>query len=206
MKRAVTRLILAINVIVWIVISSINYIGIMQQLREQIMKVFLWSIFTVILYVVIIYSVTLQLKRILLLYQFRDYKLKYISNKAFTKQILFLVAAVIYLYGLCYYSANFIGLIPVFIFFSKELMIMGRFYVYIKGQLYMIEDLSKDYAVLDFDIEQMKLVMEEIAPGKNKTLDAAYKMDIDEMQFLSRFFVKKEDKLETDEEPMQNII
>jgi hypothetical protein len=206
MKRAITRVVLVFNIIVWVALSSVNYIGIMQQLKEYIMKVFVWSIFTIILYVVITYSVTLHLKRILLAYQYRDYNLKYLSNKAIKKQIFLLFVAIIYLYGLCYYSSNFIGLVPVFIFFSKELMSMGRFYVYVHGQLYMIEDLSKEYIVSDFDKELKKLVIAETTSGSHRALEAAYSMDTEEIQFLARFFYKEDENLEAEIEPMRNII
>ncbi len=210
MKKVIIRIIPTINIILWTLLSFINYLGIMHQLKEDIVKTFIWSIITAVMYMIVIYSVTLYLKRRLLLYQYRDYNLKYINNSIIMKQTLMLFGTILYLYGLCYYSFIFIGLMPIFIFFSGILMNMGRFYVYIKGQLHMVEDITKEYIVIDFDPKEKKLFLQDISFKDHKSLvslESTYNMDEEEIQFLNRFFVNDSYKVddEVEAEPMQNI-
>jgi hypothetical protein len=191
MKKVFMKLILALNALVWIIVSSINYIGIMQQLNNDIMRIFLWSIFTATMYVVVIYSITLGIKRVLVLHQYKDNNIKYISNRNFVKQLLLLGGIILYLYGACYVNSIFLGLLPMLLFFSNTLIDMGRLYIYEKDQLLMFEDISKEYQVIDFDLSENKLSIEETGKSSHKTIGNIYIMDEEENKFLSGFFVNK---------------
>lgn len=196
MRKVMIKLILAINVIVWIILSFINYVGIMQQLNNDMIRIFIWSIFIVMVYGVIIYSLTLEIKRVLLLYLYRGYKVKYISNRAFIKQNILLGVAILYVFGACYYSSDFLGLIPMLLFFSKSLINMGRFYVWDNEQLIMAEDISKEYQVISFNPNEKKLSVREIDTKTHNTIEAVYQMEEEEIKFLTGVFEKAFDKME----------
>jgi hypothetical protein len=196
MKRVIARLILAFNVFIWIVVSSINYIGIILQLNNDMIRIFLWSIFIVMTYGLIIYAITLEINRILLILQYRDYKIKYISNKAFMKQNILLGTAILYLYGVCYTNYQFIGMLPMFLFFGNEITNMGRFYVYKNECLYLFEDITKEYQVKEFHLEEKKLAIREMESKSEHITEITYNMDEEEIKFLSGFFNKGFDKVE----------
>lgn len=196
MRKVMIKLILAINVIVWIILSFINYVGIMQQLNNDMIRIFIWSIFIVMVYGVIIYSLTLEIKRVLLLYLYRGYKVKYISNRAFIKQNILLGVAILYVFGACYYSSDFLGLIPMLLFFSKSLINMGRFYVWDNEHLIMAEDISKEYQVISFNPNEKKLSVREIDTKTHNTIEAVYQMEEEEIKFLTGVFEKAFDKME----------
>lgn len=194
--KKIIKIVLAMNVLIWSVLSIINYIGIMEQFKDDIIRIFLWSIFIVIMYGVVIYSITMEIHRILLICQYRNNKLKYISNKAFIKQNVLLGLVIIYLYGICYYNSQFIGLLPMFLFFSNILTDMGRFYVYDNQVLIMIEDISKEYLVKEFNLSEQKLFIQENDRSCQGTIEVTYKMDAEEIKFLSDYLIKDTDKME----------
>jgi hypothetical protein len=113
------------------------------------------------------------------------------------KQNILLGIVVLYMYGICYINVIFLGLLPLLLFFCNILPNMGRFYVYINNEgLIMAEDLSKKYRVKDFNPEEKKLLLQSVNSTSSDTVEAVYKMDEEEIKFLSDIFIKDFDKVE----------
>lgn len=200
MKKIITNLIIAFNALIWIVLSGINYIGIILQLNENIMKIFLWSIILVFMYGIVIYSITKVLSKLLLIYQFRDNKVKFINNRIFGRQILLLTVFVLYLYGICYSSSYFLGLLPMFLFFSNKLTNPGRFYVYHNERLLVIEDFSKEYYITDIKIEDGMLYAKKVNTINLDEKNIKFSLDSEESKFLTEIFSKEQETKEATEE------
>jgi hypothetical protein len=190
------KIILILNTFIWIIISTVNYIGIMQQLNEDIMSIFLWSVFTIMMYGMIIYSISLVISRLFLLYQYKSNKDKYINTQVLRRQIVLLIGAMLYLYGACYYNSNFLGLLPMFLFFSKLLTDAGRFYIYEKDSLLMIEDMAKEYLVKVINQVDGKIEVIEINTRNTDRKELTYKLHSKESKFLSDFFMKEVEEKE----------
>jgi hypothetical protein len=102
----------------------------------------------------------------------------------------------LYVYGVCYYNSIFVGLLPMLIFFGGPLINIGRFYVYDKEHLIMMEDISKEYHVISFDESESKLTFQSVNSESNAVMEAVYKMDSREIDFLARFFKDDFDKMQ----------
>ncbi len=188
MNKIIFNLILALNTFLWIVLSTINYVGIMLQLEEDIMKIFLWSIITVTMYGVVIYSISMIITRLYLMHQFKKIKVKYVNHKAFRKQIILLSVVILYLYGACYNNSIFIGLLPMLLFFSKKLTNIGRFYIYDNNRLLIIKDISNEYQVKEVIQKGNKISLQEVHTRNLDIKETVYIMDPEESKFLSDIF------------------
>jgi hypothetical protein len=195
-RKIIIKLILALNAFIWIVLSMINYVGIMIQLKEGIMKIFLWSIITVTMYGVVIYAITLVITRIFQIYHYKDIKIKYINMKAFRREIFLLTGVILYLYGACYYNSIFIGLLPMLIFFSKSLTNLGRFYIYENGRLLMIDGVSNQYQVKGFSQQDNKVIIQEVNTRSLDLKETVFDIDSGESKFLMGFFIKEATEME----------
>ena len=196
MKRTLFNLILAMNAFIWIVLSCINYVGIMQQLNENIMKIFLWSIITVTMYGVVIYSITLILTRLYLMHRFKKIKIKYHDQKALAKQMILLFAVILYLYGACYYNSIFIGLLPMLLFFSKKLTNIGRFYIYEKDRILIIEDISNEYLVKEVNKIGNQISLQGMHTRSLDIKVSVFNMTSEERKFLNKHFLKNANEME----------
>lgn len=188
MNKIIFNLILALNTFLWIVLSTINYVGIMLQLKEDIMKIFLWSIITVTMYGVVIYSISMIITRLYLMHRFKKIKIKYVNHKAFRKQIILLSVVILYLYGACYSNSIFIGLLPMLLFFSKKLTNIGRFYIYDNNRLLIIKDISNEYQVKEVIQKGNKISLQEIHTRYLDVKETVYIMNPEESKFLSDIF------------------
>lgn len=191
MKKKICTLVLSLNALVWIIISAVNYIGIMQQLEGDIIRIFIWSIIIVMMYGVIIYSLTLILTRIFLLNQYRQCKIKYYNNKAFGRQIRFLSGVIIYVYIVCLYNYHFLGLIPMFLFFSNILTNLGRLYILDQDYLLLIEDFSKEYRVVEIKGKDDKLLIGVVNTRSQEKKEMELNADPMENKFLMGFLAKE---------------
>ncbi len=188
MNKIKFNLILALNTFLWIVLSTINYVGIMLQLEEDIMKIFLWSIITVTMYGVVIYSISMIITRLYLMHRFKKIKTKYVNYKAFRKQIILLSVVILYLYGACYNNSIFIGLLPMLLFFSKKLTNIGRFYIYDNNRLLIIKDISNEYQIKEVIQKGNKISLQEVHTRNLDIKETVYIMDPEESKFLSDIF------------------
>ena len=194
--KNILKVILTFNAFIWIIISTVNYIGIMQQLNEDIMSIFLWSVFTVMMYGMIIYSISLVITRLFLLYQYKNNKAKYINKKVLRRQTFLLIGSILYLYVACYDNSNFLGLLPMFLFFSKLLTNAGRFYIYEQNRLLLIDDMAKEYLVKVINPGDGKIEVLEINTRNTDIKELTYKIHSKESKFLAEFFIMKVDEKE----------
>jgi hypothetical protein len=196
MKKVILNIILSFNALVWIILSAVNYIGIMLQLNEDIMSIFLWSIFTIMMYGLVLYSITMVLSRVYMIYQFRANKVKYLNRQVFLRQLLLLAFVITYLYGACYYNAHLLGLLPLLLFFGKKLTQLGSFYVVAGEKLMLIDDIAKEYFVRDINLPVGKIEIQENNTRNLEIKVIEYKMRPEEKKFLAVVFAKEEDVME----------
>jgi hypothetical protein len=163
----------------------------MLQLKEDIIRIFLWSIITVMMYGVVVYAITLALMRALLIYRYRNYKTKYFSSKSYYKQIILLSGVILYVYGACFYNFHFLGLLPMLLFFSNLLTNIGRFYIYENDRLILIEDLSNKYVITDIKMKDGKTTIRgyHIRSLDNKEME--FNSDAVEGKFLTSHLIKE---------------
>jgi hypothetical protein len=193
LKKIILNMILSVNALIWIIFSAINYVGIMLQLKEDIMSIFLWSIFTIMMYGLVVYAISLVITRLYLIYQFRNCKVKYLNRPIFVRQMLLLTVAIAYLYVACYYNAHFLGLLPMFLFFGKKLTNVGKVYLYVDEKLLLIDDTAKEYLVHDIDIKAGKVAIQEINTRNLDILKIQYKMHPEEKKFLEDICINNMD-------------
>jgi hypothetical protein len=193
MKKIILNCILFVNAVIWISLSAINYIGIMLQLKEDIMSIFLWSIFTIMMYGLVLYSISLVITRLYLIYQFRENKVKYINRNILLRQLLLLTIVIIYLYGACYYNAHLLGVLPIFLFFGKKLTQIGRLYVYEEDGLKLIDDTAKEYFIRDIDLRGGKISIQEMNSRNLERKEVQYNMHPEEKKFLAGILAKDKD-------------
>jgi len=194
MKKNLLKVILSVNALVWIIVSAINYIGIMLQLKEDIMSIFLWSIFTIMMYGLVVYAISMLITRLFMIYQFRDNKVKYFNRKVLLKQLLLLTFVITYLYGACYYNSHLLGLLPMLLFFGKMLIHIGRFYVYTDGRLLMFDDRSIEYLVQDINLGEEKIERQEFNTRNLTIKEVQFTMHFQEKKFLAGIIAKEEDQ------------
>lgn len=184
MKKLILNILLFMNAFVWIIFSTINYVGIMLQLEEDVMSIFLWSIFIILMYGLLVYAISLVITRIYLIHRYRKCKLKYVNRPVLVRQIILLIAVIVYLYGACYYNAHLMGLLPLLLFFGKKLTNVGKLYFYEDERLILINDAAKECLVRDIDIETGKVMIQEMNTRSSEVIRIQYKMDPEEKKFL----------------------
>lgn len=145
--KARLRITKSVFALIWTIISAVNYLGIYHQIKGLFMEMFLWSLFIIMAYVLILYAGIRIIKRCFYIVAFRRIRLKYMDTSKFMKQIGMFVGIISYVYGLCYQSSNFIGLIPAILFFYKQFLITGKMFIYINDQLIFLDDKSTEYIV-----------------------------------------------------------
>lgn len=193
MKKIILNILLFVNAFVWIIFSSINYVGIMLQLEEDVMSIFLWSIFIILMYGLVVYAVSLVITRVYLICWYKKCKMKYMNQSVFVRQIILLTAVIVYLYGACYYNAHLMGLLPLLLFFGKKLTNMGKVYFYEDERLILINDAAKECLVRDIDIETGIVTIQEMNIRNSEVIRIQYKMDPEEKKFLEDICINNSD-------------
>ena len=187
MKKTYLNVILTINALLWTVSSAFNYIGIYRQIKAELMSAILWSFLIFMMYVLILYSSSLVIARIYYIYKYRRNKTKYMNKTALLKQMLLLSLAMFYIYGLCYYNSNFMGMIPMFLFFSNKLMQTGKFYIYHKDQLIFMDDKSSEYIVKSFNSLENSIIVQDTKKNNDITVLLNRKKRRKEEEFLNSY-------------------
>jgi hypothetical protein len=117
--------------------------------------------------------------------KYRRIKAKFIDFGTLMKQIITLSAGIVYIYGVCYYNADFMGLIPAMLFFYKNFLKTGKLYVYHKGRLIFMDEKSAEYIIKNIDYQENKIIVEDIKDSSIKTIVLKQKKPRKEEEFLN---------------------
>lgn len=196
MKKLILKIILILNALLWTILSVFNYINIYQQMKTDIMKLIVWSPVIILMYMLILRVSSLLIERIYYILNYHKIKSKYMNKLVLIRQILFLNIAVWVIYGLCYYSSDFLGIIPLVLFFSKKLMQTGKFYVYHNGRLLLFDEKSGEYIVKSINSLENRIVVQEMKGINPKTIVLDIKKPHKEEVFLNSFHWKLDDSQE----------
>ncbi|MBB2184724.1 hypothetical protein H0486_17800 [Lachnospiraceae bacterium MD1] len=186
MKRTIPKILLILNTTVWTIISIINYIGIMNQI-EDVMQIFLWSIFILMMYWLIGYASSMLIKRLYYIHRNNE-NVRYNSQLLIIKPMFLLFAVVIYLYGACYLNSNLLGLLPMFLFFGKILIPSGLIYVQREDTFYVLDHHAKEYIVQNINLEKRVLILQEMNP--NRQIETQLPLSEHDLSFLQNLLIK----------------
>jgi len=187
MKKIYLHIILNINALLWIILSTMNYIEIYRQIKTELMGAILWSVLIFMMYVLILYSGSLVITRIYYICRYRRIKTKYMNKSALVKQIVLLTLVIGYIYGLCYYNANFMGIIPMLLFFNNKLMQTGKFFVYHKERLIFMDDKSSEYIVKSINSLENSIVVQDVKRNNDITVLLKREKRRKEAEFLNLY-------------------
>ncbi len=184
MDRLLGKGILLINLIFGLILSGLNYRMIYQDIRRPLMQCIIWSVLIIILYALILYADALILIRLFYLFKYRKTKTKYMNGITFLHQWIWLITAMLFIYGLCYVKSFYIGLIPIFLFFHRNMITSGRFYIYADGNFILLDDRSKEYVITSIDAVDNSMVVQGKGGLYSRNMASERKLRKKEMAFL----------------------
>lgn len=187
MKKKYLNIILNMNALLWVLLSAFNYSGIYQQIKEELIGAILWSVLVFMMYVLILYSSSLVITRIFYIYRYRRIKTKYMNKSALVKQMVLLTLVIAYIYGVCYSNSNFMGIIPMILFFSNKFMQTGKFFVYHKDRLIFMDDRSSEYIVKSINSLENSIVVQDVKKNNDITVFLERKKRRKEEEFLNTY-------------------
>lgn len=195
MKQMEFKIILLTNALLWSVLSFYNYLAIYKQISDDIMMVIVWCPFITTMYGMILYASTMVIARLYYIIKYYKIKTKFLNTPALIRQIFMLSLSIFIIYGLCYYEAIFMGLIPMLLFFSKKLMQTGKFYVFDQDRLLLFDDRSVEYIVKSVNSLENRIILQDIKGDSLKTVVLNKKLQKEE-DFLNSFHINDDETKE----------